>query len=48
MLALLLGLDPDRPARRELAIGDVGRRREAIATPLSASEAADVLRETLG
>lgn len=48
VLALLLGLDPDRPARRELAIGDVGRRREAIATPLSASEAADVLRETLG
>ncbi|MDX6618478.1 MAG: hypothetical protein QOK36_864, partial [Gaiellales bacterium] len=34
--------------RRELAIGGVGRSREAIATPLSASEAADVLRQTIG
>ena len=34
VLALLLGLDHDRPARRSSTLGDVGRRREAIATPL--------------
>jgi hypothetical protein len=48
VLATLLGLDRDRPARRELAIGDVGRSREAIATPLTVSDAADVLRQTVG
>jgi hypothetical protein len=48
VLMMLLGLDRDRLARRELAIGGVGRSREAIATPLSASEAADVLRQTIG
>ena len=48
VLATLLGLERDRPARRELEIGDVGRSREAIATPLTVSDATDVLRQTIG
>jgi hypothetical protein len=48
-LATLLGLaGHDRPARHELRSGDVGRRREAIATPLSAREARDVLGQRIG
>ncbi len=46
VLATLLGLDLERPARQGL--GGVGRSREAIATPLTADEARDVLNQRIG
>jgi hypothetical protein len=48
VLATLLGLDRELPTRQELAIGNIGRSREAVATPLTAGEAADLWGQGIG
>lgn len=45
VLATLLGLDGELAARPVLAVGDRGRSREAVATPLTPAEARDLLEQ---